>query len=99
MGNERTRDMSAPSRPAKPFKVVFELHIDGRRVRMVRSFANAEAAQEYAALCNPDDEPKIYPNVLDESWKAFETQGFEYWSGVRWFGNMPAVIMHWYPYA
>lgn len=91
--------MRSSTAPAKPFKVVFDLHIDGAPVRMVRSFRTEEDAREYAALCNPDDEPKILPNIPEESWRRFEPQYFEYFSGVFWHNNRPAVILHWNPHA
>jgi hypothetical protein len=91
---------AATTPPAKPFKVVFDLHVIDGPVRMVRSFRTEAEARSYAALCNPDDDGKLYPNVRDESWKRFEDEGFEYFSGIFWRDtNRPAVIMHWNPYA
>lgn len=82
--------------PAKRFKVVFDLHVIDGPVRMVRSFTTAEAAQEYAALCTPDGDGKVYPNVRDSSWQRFEADGFEYYQGIFWYDtNRPAVIMWW----
>lgn len=89
--------MEAAARPARPFKVVFDLHLDGRAVRSIRSFATAERAEEYAVHCTPDHDPKLYPNVRDASWRALEADGFEYWKGIRWHDNRPAVVMSWTP--
>ena len=91
--------MTKNSRPARPFKVVFDLHVDGQPVRVVRSFGTEEAARSYSELCNPDDEPKIYPNVRRDSWERFEADGFEYESGIFWHDNRPAVILRWNPQA
>lgn len=84
--------------PAKPFKVVTDLHIGGMKVRSVRSFATEDAAVDYAQVCTPDGDGKIYPNVRDESWQRLEAEGFEYFRGVYWYDtNRSAVIMHWNP--
>lgn len=88
------RTVTVTTAPARPFKVVYDLDVNGP-VRVIRSFATEERARQYAALCTPDGDGKIRPNVRDEGWRALEGQGFEYSSGVYWHDNRSAVIMRW----
>jgi len=92
-------DATTAPRPARPFKVVFDIAAQGQRVRVARSFRTADDAVEYAELCTPEVDDTVFPNVRDESWEVLEAEGYEYWKGIRWHSNRPAVVMSWNPYA
>ena len=73
---------------SRPFRLVSE-HIAGTRIV---AFATGEAAAAAAVRLTPDADGSVIPNLPEDTIRAVEAKGFEYWQGQFWLGSRYAVI-------